>query len=77
LPAAAPARNVEESIVEREVEIGDERWNRAEALEKRRQIIGGRRLGGNLNRLVYGFGPPDPEAKIRRSVASFEALEYF
>jgi len=36
--ARAPARDTEEPIVEREVAIGDERWNRAEVLEKRRQI---------------------------------------
>jgi hypothetical protein len=41
--ARAPARDVEEAIVEREVDVGDERRDGLEALEERRQL---RRVGG-------------------------------
>ena len=72
--ACAKARDIEESIVEREVDVGDERRRGAETLEERRQIVGGRRLGGNLDRFVDAPGPasivafPVPHPDRRRQV---------
>ena len=49
--AGAPTGDVEEAIVHRQVDVGDEQRNRLEALECRRQNVGIGRLGRNLDDL--------------------------
>ena len=81
--AGAQARDVEEAIVEREVDVGDERRHRAESLEQRRQIVGGRRLGGNLDHLadppgaasVAAFAMPHPDRRRQILQAGDDADE--
>ena len=50
--ARAPARDVQKTIVDRQIDVGDERRHRLEPLQNRRQLlrIGG--LGGNLDHLL-------------------------
>ena len=51
--AGAPAGDVEEAVVHRQIDVGDERRHRLEALEQRRQLILARRLGRNLDDLLH------------------------
>src|SRR3954463_11285020 len=50
--ARPPAAHVEKTIVEREVDVGDERRYGLESLEQRWQIGGIGWLGGNLDHLA-------------------------
>jgi hypothetical protein len=51
--AGPPARHVEEAIVERQVDVGDQWRHRVESLEQRRQPLGRRRFGRNLDHLLH------------------------
>ena len=51
--ARAPARHVEEPVVQREVDVGHQRRHRLESLEQRRQVLGGRGLGRDLDHLLH------------------------
>src|SRR5580704_8107352 len=53
--AGSPARYVKETVIERQIDIGDERRNGLESLEQRRQQIGIGGLGGNFD--YFGNGP--------------------
>ncbi len=63
--AGAPARHVQEAVVERQVDVGHERRHRAESLQQRRQLIGRGRLGGNRRGLLHMelavLTPPGPD----------------
>ena len=50
--ARAPARDVEKSIVQGEVDVGDQRRHRLESLSQRRESFGIGRLGRNFNDLL-------------------------
>ena len=66
-------RDIEESIVERKADIGDERRRGAETSQDGRQIVG-RRFGGNLDHFIYAPGStsatafPVPHPDRRRQV---------
>ncbi len=70
--AGAPARHVEEAIIERQVDVGHERRHGAESLQQRRQFVGRGRLGrdrrGLLHMELAAFAPPGPDRafEIRR-----------
>lgn len=63
--AGAPARHVQEAIVERQVDVGHERRHRAEAFQQRRQFVGRGRLRRNRRGLLRVepavFAPPGPD----------------
>ncbi len=63
--AGAPARHVQEAIVERQVDVGHERRHRAESLQQRRQLVGRGRFGrdrrGFLRMELAAFAPPGPD----------------
>src|SRR5262249_17047750 len=63
--AGAPAGYIEETIIHRQIDIGDERRHRLERLEGRRQLIFGRRLGRNLydlpDRPLAAVAVPGPD----------------
>ena len=50
--AGAPARDIEEAVVEGEVDVGDQGRHGLEALEQRRQLLGIGRLGRDLDHLT-------------------------
>ena len=50
--AGSPARNVEEAVVERKVDIGDQGRHRLEAFEQGRKLFRVGRLGGNFDHLA-------------------------
>ena len=47
----APAGDVQEPVVEREIDVGDQRRHGLEALQQRRQLFGIGGLGGDLDHL--------------------------
>src|SRR5579864_187961 len=47
--SGSPGRYVEPPVVERKVDVGDQRRDRPEALEERGQLVGVRRLSGDLD----------------------------
>src|SRR5438093_1549802 len=69
--AGAPARDIQKPIVEREIDVGDERRHRLEAFQERRQVVGLGWLGGNLDHLshfpiraaIASFAVPDPDRR--------------
>ena len=56
--SGAPARDVQKLIVEREIDVGDQRRHRFESFEQRRKFFGIGRLGGNLDHFLYRPGCP-------------------
>jgi hypothetical protein len=51
--AGPPARHIEPPVVDREVDVGDQRRHRPERLQGGRQLVGLRRLGGDRDRLPH------------------------
>ena len=49
---AAPARDIEEAVIERQVDVRHQRRHSLEALEQRRKLVRIGRLGGNLDDLA-------------------------
>ena len=59
-----PKHESQESIVEREVDVGDERRHRGETFQQRRQVVSGGGLGGNFDHF-----PDPPVAALARAFA--------
>ena len=51
--AGPPARHVEPAIVDRQVDVGHQRWDCAERLERGRELVGLGRLGGDGDDLLH------------------------
>ena len=66
----APAGYVQPAIVDRQVDVGDERWNRAEGLQRRRQVVGLGGLGRDGDHLVDRptVTVPVPQPHRRRQI---------
>src|SRR6266851_9911239 len=68
--AGAPTRDIKEPVVEREIDVGDQRRDRLEAFEQRRQDFRIGRFGGNLDdlldppRAVVAMPVPDGRRQI-------------
>src|ERR1700733_5136348 len=67
--ACSPARDVEELVVQREVDVADQRRRRAKALQQRRQLLFGRRLRQDcrclLDMELAVLAPPRPNRAFK------------
>src|SRR5262249_47904877 len=77
--AGAPARHVEEPVVERQVNVGDQWRHSAEPLKQRWKLILFRRLGWNDHSLFAkefsAFAPPRPDRALEVGRIHYNADE--